>query len=400
MQLIKKCEICGSDDLIEVLNLGKHPLCDDLKKIGSSEICNEYPIEILFCKCCKSAHQKYQIPKKILFPKEYHYRSKQTKDVLNGMQNLVDSIIESFGDLKNKKVLDIGCNDGSLLDIFAKNGAITFGVEPTFACLDANSKHKILNSYFDSDTADLLKQENFNFITFTNVFAHIEKLDNLLESLNKIINNETIIVIENHYLGSILNSLQFDTFYHEHPRTYSLSSFEFIAKKLNKKITKVEFPQRYGGNIRIFLGKSETDSIKSLELSEKNFLNEFQNMNNRIKIWQEKKSKEISNLINKHGKLPAKAFPGRAAILLKMLNLNENHIEAIFEKQDSKKIGFYAPSTKIPILSDDILFSKNRDAVLNLAWHISVEIRQYLEISAKKYHIKIDKIIDILDKDF
>ncbi|WP_034573298.1 class I SAM-dependent methyltransferase [Helicobacter saguini] len=397
---IKKCEICGSTNLIEVLNLGNHPLCDDLKKVGSSEVCKEYPITILYCESCKSAHQKYQIQKQILFPKEYHYRSKQTNDVLNGMKNLVASVAETFGDLKNKKVLDIGCNDGSLLDIFSDFGAITFGVEPTFAALDANAKHKIFNTYFDSDIAEILKGEKFDFITFTNVFAHIENLDNLLYSLNKIINNETIIVIENHYLGSILNSLQFDTFYHEHPRTYSLSSFEFIAKKLNKKITKVEFPQRYGGNIRIFLGEKAKDSIESIKLKEQNFLNEFKNMNNRIKIWQEKKGQEIFNLIKKFGKLHAKAFPGRAAILLKMLNLNENHLSGIYEKKDSKKIGFYAPSTKIPILSDELLFTQNHDIVLNLAWHISGEIRQYLESNAKIHNIKIDKIIDILDKDF
>ena len=72
------------------------------------------------------------------------------------------------------------------------------------------------------------------------------------------INEDTVLIIENHYLGSILKKNQFDTFYHEHPRTYSLKSFNFIAKKLNVNILKVQFPKRYGGNIRVILGRRKT----------------------------------------------------------------------------------------------------------------------------------------------
>ena len=61
---------------------------------------------------------------------------------------------------------------------------------------------------------------------FTNVFAHIEDLKNLLKNLGLILSENTVLIIENHYLGSIIKKNQFDTFYHEHPRTYSLKSFE------------------------------------------------------------------------------------------------------------------------------------------------------------------------------
>ena len=64
-------------------------------------------------------------------------------------------------------------------------------------------------------------------------------------------------MIENHYLGDILKKHQFDTFYHEHPRTYSLKSFEVIAQSIDKKLLDVEFPQRYGGNIRVFIGRTK-----------------------------------------------------------------------------------------------------------------------------------------------
>ena len=88
---ITKCEVCDNETLVEGINLGMHPLCDDLIPIGSPEISKEYPIHILFCEKCYTAHQKYQVPKQKLFTPEYHYRARFTKDVLEGMKQLVEN---------------------------------------------------------------------------------------------------------------------------------------------------------------------------------------------------------------------------------------------------------------------------------------------------------------------
>ena len=86
------CEICDQKNLPTVLDLGKHPLCDDLIKIGSKKKNKLYKIQIIFCKKCVTAYQKHQVKKKILFPPNYHYRAKLTKDVLKGMEDLVKDL--------------------------------------------------------------------------------------------------------------------------------------------------------------------------------------------------------------------------------------------------------------------------------------------------------------------
>ena len=99
-------------------------------------------------------------------------------------------------------------------------------------------------------------------------------------------------------------------------------------------------------------------------------------------------------MVKKFGPLPAKAFPGRAAILIKLLDLNERHISKIFERDKSIKIGNYAPGTKIPIVSDVHLKKIDKDVpIINFAWHISKEIKNYL----KKDSVK-NKVIDILNQ--
>ena len=105
---IKTCEVCNSNNYLnEVLNLGDHPLCDDLVPVNTIRTSKLYPITILLCTNCYTAHQKYQIPKKVLFPSDYHYRGKFTKDVIDRMNNLVDECEFFIKNISGLKVLDI-----------------------------------------------------------------------------------------------------------------------------------------------------------------------------------------------------------------------------------------------------------------------------------------------------
>jgi SAM-dependent methyltransferase len=383
---ITRCEVCGGSELADVLDLGSHPLCDDLVPIGDNRVCAEYPISIAFCATCKTAHQKYQVPKRTLFPDSYHYRARHTADVLNGMGQLVEACQSQLVRLNGLSVLDIGCNDGSLLSIFAENGAKTFGIEPTGAAADARAgNHTVYQDFFSEEVATRFLKEHGqpDVITFTNVFAHIEDLPNVLASLKILMSPTTLLVIENHYLGAIIERHQFDTFYHEHPRTYSLTSFGFIADVLGAKIVRCEFPARYGGNIRVMIQAAPGAALPDLAshlAHEEVFGEGLVELARRVPLWRDAKRGQLEELVAEHGPLPAKAFPGRAAILVKLLGLDTDSISAVYEKPGSMKVGCYLPGTRIPIRSDDTFAAslKKEAPLLNLAWHISAEIRAYM----------------------
>jgi hypothetical protein len=380
---VTSCEVCNNSVLTPVLDLGSHPICDELIPIGSLETNKLYPINIHYCEKCYTAHQTTQIPKTRLFPATYHYRARFTADVLNGMKSLVQYLSDNFVELKDKKVMDVGCNDGSLLDFFKEKEALTYGIEPTNAAYDAQEKnHNIIHDYFTPELASTL--DKVDIITFTNVFAHIEDLKSLLKAVQIISKPETLLVVENHYLGGVLDKNQFDTFYHEHPRTYSLNSFIHIAKTLNLDVLSVEFPSRYGGNIRVVIGNKEhykqvLSNIEEVLEKESTFINKFKQINDFIDGWKINKKAEILEYNNKNGKIKAKAFPARAAIPIRLLELTEEHIEYICEKPGSIKTGNYVPGTRIPIKSDNDLDIQNEKGILNNAWHISTEIESYLK---------------------
>lgn len=406
MKKINRCEVCGNTSLVEILDLGLHPMCDDLVSVGQQRVCREYPIEILFCEVCVTCHQAYQVPKADLFPRTYHYRARFTSDVKQGMEDLVEKTVNLCGSVSEKMVLDIGCNDGTLLSFFAGEGAKTIGVEPTDAHLDAKiAGHDIYNVFFDSDVAKRILNDHGkpDFITFTNVFAHIEDLGGLLEALELLLGDKTVLVIENHYLGAVIEKDQFDTFYHEHPRTYSLESFQVIARRLGCAVISAEFPARYGGNIRVFLqrplcavGYGEKQVLLSqYQDKEREFIDRLTLMDARVECWRRKKTEQLKEMNALFGPLRAKAFPGRAAILVKMLGIDVDVIESVYEKPGSLKVGHYIPGTHIEIVSDDVFNAADDRPILNLAWHIPREIEEYMRRIG--YGGKIVNIVDSQD---
>ena len=157
------------------MNLGDQPIPDDLVPIGDNRIVEKYPTEILFCNVCKTAHQRWGLPKQKVFHPDYHYRAQNTKDVLMGCEQLVDAV-EKHQLVKGLKVLDVGCNDGSLLDVFKRRGAITTGIEPTNAAEEAAAKgHGVDHAFLDfAEAYRYVKTYGPpDIITSTNIMPHL-----------------------------------------------------------------------------------------------------------------------------------------------------------------------------------------------------------------------------------
>jgi hypothetical protein len=160
-----------------------------------------------------------------------------------------------------------------------------------------------------------------------------------------------------------------------------------VADSLGMTLLTVEFPSRYGGNIRVFLaaagrGDGAKAQDRDVQSKEAGFLERFEKLRANVDIWRRAKTSRLQGQVARFGKIRAKAFPARAAIIVKLLGLDEQSVSAVHEKPGSLKIGHYVPGTRIPIVSDDELFSlpdrSENGPLLNLAWHIPREIRDYL----------------------
>ena len=187
-------------------------------------------------------------------------------------------------------------------------------------------------------------------------------------------------MIENHYLGAILNRNQFDTFYHEHPRTYSLRSFQYIAASLGLVITNAEFPSRYGGNIRVTMKRFGLEGdLSRFSAQEDSFVDSFLALQDAYDVWKSHSLKVIAE-IGDRGLIYGKALPGRAVMLISALGITEKMMPMVFEQPKSPKVGNYVPGTRIEIQSDDILLDEKPEVLIVWSWHIVDEIVGYLDL--------------------
>ena len=376
---VRSCEVCGNDTLRSILSLGSYPLCDDLPRVGDERVVASHPQEILICDVCLTAHQRFQVPKELLFPPSYHYRSRLTGDVLRGMKNLVEETLTWKPPVAGATVLDIGCNDGSLLGQFKEKMLTTVGVDPTDAIRESGARIDYsFQTFFDDSLADRLAADfgPLDYIVMTNVFAHIEDLPELCRNLKKLMGPQTLVVIENHYLGSVTRSRQFDTFYHEHPRTYSARSFVFIAEALDCQLVAVEFPSRYGGNIRVTMSRKSPNEAAMLP-DEHEIPNQLEELQSFFSRWLVESRESIDDL-SARGPFIGKALPGRAVMLINALEIDSHVMPFILEKPDSPKVGHWVPNTRIEVVPDAWLRHEKPADVVVWAWHIVDEVVSYL----------------------
>lgn len=399
---ITHCQICGNKNLKEILNLGFQPLADDLKRISSKNIETVfYPLKVNLCNKCSLLQTGYIVGDNKLYPKEYHYTPGITKDVVKNFEQLSKSIIQLYNlDKKKDLIVDLGCNDGSLLNQFKISGfKLNVGVDPTDTISIAKKRGiNTIQSFFNIDTSrQILKRfGKAKVITTTNVFAHTNELYEFIQGAKNILKRDGVFIIENHYLLEVIKKNQFDTFYHEHLRTYSLKSLVKLMKYYDLHLVDAFTTNRYGGNIQAHFsnGKKKYNTrIKKILIKENKFLSKFENYN-KFKKQMEISRKKLTDFLEKNSNktIVGKAYPARASILLHYYNTLPKSLSYIAEQPKSKKINFYAPGTDLKIISSNYMRKNHPDIVIILAWHLFDSIhKKWKDIFKRK--VKFVKLL-------
>ena len=383
---INKCQICNSNKLINVMSLGNQPLANTLiSNIQNENKIEKYPINIVRCEDCTLLQLDYIVDQNKVYHLDYPYLPGITKTVDNEQKELSDYLCKSLNLSNGQLIVDIGSNDGSLLKHFKVNGLKTIGVEPTnIAKIANNNGIQTIQSFFNEEVAGNIVNKNnkAKLITCTNVFAHMSTLGDVMDGIVKLLDEDGYFCFENHYIMEILNKVQYDTFYHEHLRTYSLISLNRLFEMYNLSLFDAQIVSRYGGSIRCVVSKKKqkpTQRLNDLINIEKNYLinnltKTYDNFINRIESSKNDLIKKISELKNKNKKIIAKSCPARAIVLLNYCELNNSDLNYIAEQPTSLKLNYYVPGTNLKIVNDDILSQDQPDYILLLAWHLSTPI--------------------------
>ena len=389
--VIKECQICRSKKIYEILNLGHSGLCDSLlKKEDLNKHEKSYPLKLFRCRKCHLLQINYVVNNEEVFHLEYPYKSGITKTLKDLLHSTSKYSVDNFKFSKKPLAIDIGSNDGTLLEGFKNHGFNVLGIEPTNIAKLANKKGiKTIQKFFDYKTAQFIKKKyhKAEVITGTNIFAHINKLDSLMKGVKNLLNPDNgIFVSESHYAVNILDEMQFDSIYHEHLRFYLLKPLIFLLNKYGFNVIDASRIPNYAGSIRV------TATLNKKIKPNKN-IKQILDMEEKEGFYSEKKYKQYAKKVIKvrkdlneilwklklnKKKIVGVGCPGRSITLLSYCNISNQLIDYIAEQNSSLKLNMFTPSTHIEIIDEKHMIKKQPDYALILSWHYGKNVMKNL----------------------
>jgi 2-polyprenyl-3-methyl-5-hydroxy-6-metoxy-1,4-benzoquinol methylase len=385
---IKECRICKSRNLKIIIDLKSQYIQGSfIKKNYTKPYSNKIPLKLVFCKKCFLVQLLHTTNKEILY-KNYWYLSGINQTMKTHLKKLVNLICAiKRKETKNIDVLDIGCNDGTLLNYFPKS-INKYGIDPSQIIKKIDKKKiTLINDFFPPKKENLRSLKiKFDLITSVAMFYDVDDPNLFVKNIKYYLKNKGIWVFELSYLVDMLKLNSFDTICHEHLEYYSLQPLNYLMKKNGLKIFNLSRNSINGGSIRCFVTheknsiydkKQNISKIKKLIKNEKklkiNSLYPYKKFyKNILKIKFDLIQLILS--IKKQGKsIFVLGASTKGNTILQFLNLNNKIINYAVER-NKQKIGAITIGSNIKIISEQMSKRLSPDYYLVLPWHFKNEI--------------------------
>lgn len=381
---VEVCQVCGGKDLRTLLFVGYLPPVNTMPKVGTRPTEQPaYPAQLLLCDKCKLCQLGLVVDPAILFPPSYPYTSGTTKILRENFAELYREVQVMYPLSSKDLVVDIGSNDGTLLGNFHDGGHKVCGIEPTNAGKIANKKGiKTLTSFFNKKAVKKVISGNgkAKLVTIANCFAHMENIHEVMRGVSALLKKDGLFVTESHYLISLLETVQYDTVYHEHLRYYSVTSLKYLLEMHGFEIVHVKKIPTHGGSIRVYSARKGQypvrSSVAQILAEEARAMNDAELDRFRERVVDSKLGLHalLNDIKAKGGKVYGVGAPSRSSTLINYVGLDDGMIDCVLEIDGSYKIGKYIPGTLIPVREESCLFKEQPEYVLLFSWHIADEL--------------------------
>ena len=400
---VTSCQICGCTDLQSVIFLAFLPSVNVMCPLTAAHTQEQwFPAEMLRCPRCTLVQLGFIADPALVFPPEYPYTSGTTRILRENFADLFRSV-RSLMDLRPEHfVIDIGSNDGTLLKNFKEGGHKVLGIEPSLtAKLAEKAGIETLMTFFGTPATDTVLKTHgqADVITAANVFAHILDPNSVVSNIGRLLKDDGVFVSESHYLLGLIQTLQYDTIYHEHLRYYSLQSIQFLLEKHGFNVFKVQRIPTHGGSIRVYAQRGKRfasdGSVKVLleeedraGLTGTSWTRAFREgiIRSKLELYR-----LLADIHAKGQKVYGISAPSRASTLLNYVGLDDGLLPCVLEIKGSQKIDKYMPGRNIPVLEESKLYEDQPPFVLLLSWHIADE----LMVNLKKRGYRGDFIVPL-----
>jgi SAM-dependent methyltransferase len=378
------------------LDLGFTPLADAFL---TADLLNHpevfYPLKVNVCQKCGLSQLSFIVDPQILYQRNYPYESSTTKTGRDHFYAMAARITDRFKLTQDDHAIDVGSNVGVLLTGFKMKGVQVLGVDPAtdMAKIANDNGIKTIATFFSEKTVEEILKECpvAKVITGTNVFAHINDLDDFMKAVDRILDKDGVLVIEAPHFLELVNHLEYDTIYHEHLSYLAAKPMQIFFRRFGFELFDVEKYPIHGGTLRYFACRK---GVYPMEDNVRRVIFEEEQQG----IFDLQKLLEFARKVYKHKQylidflraLRAKgkrivgiSAPAKGNTLLNYCHMDRDLMEYITEKAQVK-VGKYTPGTLIPVVEDARLIQDMPDYAVILAWNFAEEIMKNLSAYKEK----------------
>lgn len=379
-----RCQICNDDNLFKFLELGEHPACI-FPREGQLKDEKRFTLDVHYCPKCGLIQLGHPVDQDILFGDDYHHIAALSSSFKEHLKELAAATAAKFklgaGDL----VVELGSNDGALLEAYLPHKVKVLGVDPSDVSQIAIDKGiATLREFFNEGLAAKMAKEHgkAKLIASLNTFAHVSNLDSFVRGVRDLLTDDGVFVTESHYALDLIADLQYDFIYHEHSRYYTVRTLVYLFEKHGLEVFDVVRIPTHSGSIRVFAGKKGAHPVAKIvgELlqaereagleNKETYLEFAKKVSEHKKIFVD----FLKGIRAKGQRIAGLTFPARAVTLLNFCGIGPETLDCITE-MSTLKIGRYSPGTHIKVVDQEMLFRDGAPEYgLLLSWHIQKEI--------------------------
>lgn len=379
------CLACGAADVHQFIDLGDTALANKFLTAEELERTEPtFPLRVGFCRACHHVQLTTVVPPASMF-EDYLYVSSASETLRRHLHELSDVVVERRALGASDLVIDIGCNDGTLLSGFRRHGVRTLGVDPAanLAVIESARGHDRFVGFFTEESAARIAAQwgRASAITATNTFPHIPNLAGFMRGIDRALAPGGVFVIEAHYLVDLLDQVAFDTVYHEHVSYWALAPMISLFRRHGFQVTRAERLPIHHGQLRVWVQRegegTPDDTVDAVLRAEADRhldrLETYEHFAQQVTQIRASVNQLLGELRAAGKKVAAYGAPAKGNTLLSYLGLGPDTIAFIVDRSPLKQ-GRYAPGTHIPVVAPDHLIDDPPDYMVLLAWNFQDEI--------------------------
>ena len=383
---IKECRICSSAEFELVVDLGDQYIASAfVDEHVSADLSNRYPLQLIRCSSnngCGLVQLRHSVHPDLMYTDGYGYRSGINESMKANLKSIVNQV-ETIAELKDGDiVIDIGCNDGTLLDFYQNKNIDKVGFDLVAKIIQSAREKGIdgINEPFSAESFIRNRPgKKAKIITSIAMFYDLEEPNKFVKDISAVLHDKGVWVIELSYLPAMLDMNSFDTICHEHLEYYSLKQIEWMASEHGMQVTNVEINNVNGGSFRVFLqnksvkvGASEIKRIASMRVKETQLTLDTDRPYNIFRAEILRFKNMLMSLLlklNEEGKsVYAYGASTKGNVLLQYAGITPELVQKAAER-NPEKWGRYTLGTNIPIISESEARAEMPDYFLVLPWH-------------------------------